>query len=67
MHSAAKQRAWRIMRAAASVVLIGLAGCDVGTEFRAAATPAVHAGVSSIINGLVDGVFAAIAVEPENL
>lgn len=33
-------------------------------EFRAVATPAIHNGVSQILNGLLDGLFAAIAVEP---
>ena len=39
-------------------------GCVGGTEFRETALPAIHSGVSSILNGLVDGVFAAIEVDP---
>ena len=40
-------------------------GCVGGKEFRETAFPAIHTGVSSILNGLVDGVFAAIEVDPE--
>ena len=39
------------------------AGCTVGREFREAAGPAVQSGVTQIVNGLLDGLFAAI--EPE--
>lgn len=41
--------------------------CIPGREFRAVATPAFQSGVSQILNGILDGVFAAVAVEPENL
>ncbi|MBI4717371.1 MAG: hypothetical protein HY763_06175 [Planctomycetes bacterium] len=40
-------------------------GCVLGTDFRRVATPAVHTGVSSILNGLVDGLFAAIELESD--
>ncbi|MGB2985911.1 MAG: hypothetical protein WBE26_08510 [Phycisphaerae bacterium] len=49
----------------AAICVISLTGCDVGREFREAATPAVTNGVSEIVNGLMDGLFAAIEVEPE--
>lgn len=42
------------------------AGCTVGREFRQAALPAVHEGITLILNGVLDGVFSAIEVEPEN-
>jgi len=51
---------------ALAVSTITPAGCEVGKEFRAAATPAIHTGVSAIVNGLVDGLFAAIEVEPDS-
>ena len=35
-------------------------GCLSGREFRDIAGPAVHSGVSLILDGLVDGVFAVI-------
>jgi len=37
--------------------------CTFGREFREAAGPALQSGVTSILTGLVNGVFAAI--EPE--
>ena len=40
-----------------------LGGCSIGKDFRAAAGPAVETGVNAILDGLVDGLFAAI--EPE--
>jgi hypothetical protein len=43
------------------------AGCPLtGREFREVATPAVHTGVSQILNGLLDGLFAAIEPEAED-
>ncbi len=36
------------------------AGCLTGTEFRSTAVPAVHAGVTQIVDGLLNGLFAAI-------
>ena len=51
--------------AAMAIVLAALAGgCGTGREFRAIAGPAVQTGVSSILNGLLDGVFAVIAPDP---
>jgi hypothetical protein len=38
-------------------------GCLSGTEFRSAAAPAIKTGVNSILDGLVDGLFAV--VEPD--
>lgn len=60
------------MRRKAVVLSMGLAlaalgasaGCSTRDEFRAVATPAIQSGVSQILNGLLDGFFAAIAVEP---
>jgi hypothetical protein len=52
----------------AACLLIGLAflfgGCSIGSEFRAAAGPAVETGVNAILDGLVSGLFAVI--EPDN-
>ncbi len=58
-------------RRSLSACLLGLAlfasgGCDLplqGTQFREAALPAIETGMSSILNGLLEGVFAAIEVE----
>lgn len=49
---------------AAAILPIG--GClpAGGTAFRNTALPAIQTGVSSILDGVVNGVFAAIAVEP---
>lgn len=48
-----------------AVAVLGVqTGCGGGREFRETAFPAIHSGVSSILNGLVDGVFAAIEVDP---
>jgi uncharacterized membrane protein YfcA len=48
----------------AVVIWMGAAaGCEVGREFRAAATPAVQSGVTQIVNGLMEGFFAAIEVD----
>ena len=45
----------------------GQAGCIPysGTQFRETAIPSLQTGVTSIMNGLIDGIFAAIEVEPE--
>ena len=47
--------------------LAGQAGCIPysGTQFRETAIPSLQTGVTSIMNGLIDGIFAAIEVEPE--
>ena len=49
---------------AAALALSGITGCTVGREFRAAAGPAVQSGVTQIVNGILDGLFAAIEPEP---
>lgn len=49
-----------------SLGILASAGCTVGREFRQAALPAVQEGVALILNGVLDGVFSAIEVEPEN-
>ena len=49
----------------ATLALVPQTACTFGREFRAVATPAFQQGVSQILNGLVDGIFAAIAPEPE--
>ncbi len=48
------------------VGILASSGCTTGREFRQAALPAVHEGVALILNGVLDGVFSAIEVEPEN-
>ena len=47
----------------AATAWIAQTGCLAGTEFRAAALPAVESGVEQILDGLVDGIFAAIQPE----
>jgi hypothetical protein len=39
-------------------------GCLSGTEFRSAAAPAIKTGVNSILDGLVDGLFAVVEPDP---
>lgn len=47
-------------------MVIGIqSGCTPGREFRAAAGPAIQNGISLILDGLVDGIFAAIEPEPD--
>ena len=41
----------------------GMTGCVTGEEFRSVAGPAVETGITSIVNGLLDGLFAVI--EPD--
>ena len=51
--------------AVAAGALLAQPGCTTGLdEFRTVATPALHGGVSQIMNGFLDGFFAAI--EPES-
>lgn len=47
--------------------LAGQAGCVPysGTQFREIAIPSIQTGVTSVMNGLIDGIFAAFDVEPE--
>lgn len=53
-----------VLAAAAFGMSWPLGGCSTHDEFRAVATPAIHNGVSLILNGILDGIFAAAAVEP---
>jgi hypothetical protein len=52
------------------IVLLGLANCPGciwgGEEFREVAGPAVQSGVTQIVTGLLDGLFATIAPDPSN-
>lgn len=41
-------------------------GCAAGRDFRMAALPLVQTGVTDVVNGLVDGFFAVVAVETPN-
>ena len=50
----------------AAIALSTQTGCPGGRQFREAALPAVQTGVDSILDGIVDGIFAAIAVESPN-
>jgi len=45
------------------IALCGVTGCVTGREFRKVAGPAVQTGVTAIVNGLLDGIFAVI--EPD--
>ncbi len=44
--------------------MVAQLGCVLGKEFRAVASPAIHTGVTDILTGVVDGVFAVI--EPDD-
>jgi hypothetical protein len=48
---------------AGAILLTTQTGCPAGTDFRDAALPAVRTGVESILDGILDGIFAAL--EPE--
>ena len=51
--------------AAKCVLLLGLLALVPGCEaFLTAAAPSLQTGVTSIVNGLLDGVFAAITPSP---
>ena len=55
-----------VVRALVSCSLIvTLSGCLTGPQFRQAALPAIEGGIEQILDGLVDGVFAAIQVESD--
>jgi len=44
-----------------AVTLLATGGCNkLGDEFRAAAGPELQAGVTQLLNGLVDGTFAVV-------
>ncbi|MBI1824944.1 MAG: hypothetical protein HY287_14475 [Planctomycetes bacterium] len=46
------------------LLLLGATGCIVtGKDFRTVATPEFQTGVKSLLNGFVDGLFAAMAVD----
>lgn len=45
--------------------LIVASGCTTGRAFREAALPSLEAGIALVLDGLVDGVFAAIEPEPQ--
>ena len=51
-----------------SLLFVSSSGCvaGAGREFRNAALPAIRSGATSILNGLLDGLFAAIEPEPQS-
>jgi len=57
-----RRRSNRLVLALVSALVGMLSGCP-RDEFRTVATPALHNGVSLILNGVLDGFFAAIAPE----
>ena len=57
------RRSQALAVAIASIALSGVTGCVTGREFREAAGPAFQTGVTAIVNGLLDGLFAII--EPD--
>ncbi len=61
-----RTRVRRSLAAVMSAATIGTmcqTSCVTGRKFREAAVPAVRTGVTEIVNGLLDGLFAAI--EPD--
>ena len=51
-----------------TIVIIALSlqlGCLATQRFRDAAGPALEAGITGIVNGLLDGFFAVIATQPQ--
>ncbi len=52
-----------VLTALGLAVLPVQVGCLHGPEFRDAALPAIESGLDLILDGVVDGVFAAIQVE----
>ena len=56
---------WKRMALASIVLAAGSTGCITGTQFRSAALPAIEGGIGMILDGVVDGLFAAIQVEPD--
>ena len=64
-HHAGTKPSRSFVIAAGIAAFAGQAGCIPysGTQFRETAIPALQTGVTSIMNGLIDGVFAAIEVE----
>ncbi len=64
----AQPRKRRTQAVAVSMTALAISvcsGCVAGREFRQAALPGLHTGVSQILDGIVDGFFAAIQPEPE--
>lgn len=68
----AQERESRLLKRTKGLVLAGLMGCAlwqtgceaaVNKDFREAALPAIENGVGLILDGVVDGVFAAIDVD----
>ncbi|MFQ5590332.1 MAG: hypothetical protein ACE5HE_04125 [Phycisphaerae bacterium] len=54
----------RVLSAAGvTALLIGQAACVTGRQFREAALPELESGVNLILDGVVEGLFAAVAVE----
>ncbi|MGE0479046.1 MAG: hypothetical protein AB7Q17_01120 [Phycisphaerae bacterium] len=63
----------KVVRSVACTALVGLAllggaGCDDDTsrEFRDAALDSLQQGVSTILDGIVDGAFAVLEVEDDS-
>jgi len=61
-------------RQAAALAVCGLvlftnagAGCVGGTAFREAAGPAVQQGITLILDGLVEGLFAVVEPDPSSV
>ena len=58
------RKATAAMTGVSFTVFSVVSGCaDVGRDFRTAAGPAIESGVRSIVDGVLDGLFAVI--EPE--
>jgi len=53
------------IRISAISLILMLSSCTVGREFRDVALPAIESGALSIATGLLEGFFAAIAVDPQ--
>ena len=51
---------WLLLIPLVAMLLATQLGCRSAQEFREVAGPAVHSGVTDIVNGLVDGMFAVI-------
>jgi len=66
-----RQIFWRLFKRRSSLAvsaLVALAlqgGCTTGRDFRDAALPSLKTGINSILDGLVEGIFAAIEPEPQ--
>ena len=63
---AVSNRIWltRVLAATgAMAVLMSQTACVTGRQFREAALPSLESGVSLMLDGVVDGLFATIEVE----